>query len=70
VLETKRFAHAIAIDLDGYIPDDNYFDLEPGDVRTISLRLAGGDRAARGSVSALNSPRDVPIAVTETVDAG
>jgi beta-mannosidase len=70
VLETKRFAHAIAIDLDGYIPDDNYFDLEPRDVRTISLRLAGGDRAARGSVSALNSPRDVPIAVTETVDAG
>ena len=38
VLETERYAHAVAIALDGFVLDDNYVSLEPGETRRISLR--------------------------------
>jgi beta-mannosidase len=37
VLTTERFAHAVAIDVEGFVPDDNYIFLEPGEPRTIRL---------------------------------
>ena len=33
VLETERFAHAVAIDVEGFLPDDNYLHVEPGETR-------------------------------------
>jgi beta-mannosidase len=52
VLTATRFAQTIAIEgaLEGAAPDDNYFHLAPGAVRTIAVRGAG-------TVTALNSER-------------
>jgi beta-mannosidase len=69
ILETERFAHAVAIDVDGWLPDDNYFHLEPSERRRIQLRAIAGGGAPRGCVSALNSRGDVPLLVAETADA-
>jgi beta-mannosidase len=72
VLGASRFAHAVAIDIDGFVPDDNYFCLEPGEQRRVSL--IASDRAAvripEGRVTALNSPRPCPVVSHEVVDAG
>jgi beta-mannosidase len=70
-LETTRFAYAVEIDLDLFVPDDNYLHLEPGETRRVGLRPAtpGALPAEkRGRVSALNSQRGVTITVAETVD--
>jgi beta-mannosidase len=39
-LTTKRFAQAIALELDGWAPDDAFFHLAPGASRTVRLRRA------------------------------
>jgi beta-mannosidase len=70
VLESNRFAHAVAIDAGSWLPDDNYVHLEPGQPRRVVMRSADGARTFQGSVSALNGSTRVPIAVAETVDAG
>ena len=36
--ETERFAHAVAIESEGFLPDDNYLHLEPGETRRVGLR--------------------------------
>jgi beta-mannosidase len=70
VLETERFAHAISIDVDGFLPDDNYLNLEPGEKRRVGLEATTRDAVLRGSVSALNSRAPSPIVLSETVNAG
>jgi beta-mannosidase len=67
VLETARFAHAVAIDVEGCLPDDNYLHLEPGETRRVRLRPTARGGAPRGSVSALNGRGSVPIVAAETV---
>jgi beta-mannosidase len=67
-LAAKRFAHAVAIDVDGWIPEDNYFHLEPGQTRRVGLQLNGGVGAPRGSVSALNASGPTQIAVVEALN--
>jgi beta-mannosidase len=67
VLDTERFAHAIEIDMDGFLPDDNYLSLEPGESKRVRLHPRAGAHAT-GTVAALNSWRPVPIAVAEPVD--
>ena len=69
ILETQRFAHAVAIDIDGWSPDDNYLHLEPGEQRRIALRSTAGGVVPRGVLSALNGCGDVPLFVAEAVDA-
>ena len=60
VVETERFAQAVAIEIDDYLPDDNYLHLEPGERRRVLLRGLGRREAVpRGRVSALNSDRPV-----------
>jgi beta-mannosidase len=64
IMATSRFAHAVAIDIDGWAPADNYVDLEPGRDRRIALRpTAGGP--PRGEVWALNGRGPVSIAPPE-----
>jgi beta-mannosidase len=74
VLATERFAHAVAIDVEGFVPDDNYLNLEPGETRTVGLRAITTGMVPRGRVSALNGrdtvPLKAPIVVAEAVHAG
>jgi beta-mannosidase len=65
LLETERFAHAVTIDIEGWLPDDNYLHLEPGEVRRVGLHPTTGDSALRGSVSALNSGSSTRLVVVE-----
>jgi beta-mannosidase len=67
VLETERFAHAVTIDIEGWLPDDNYLTLEPGEVRRVALHPMTDGSALCGSVSALNSGRRARFIVPETV---
>jgi beta-mannosidase len=70
LLEVERFAHAIAIDVDGCAPDDNYLHLEPGEPRVIRLRTAARDAVRRGRVVVPNSDAAVPIFFAEAAHAG
>jgi beta-mannosidase len=70
-LDCQRFAYAVAIDIDGYHADDNYFHLEPGEARRVILTAAGGSTGLQGRVSALNGHHAVPIvAIVEPLHAG
>ena len=69
VLGTERFAFAVAIDVKGYLPDDNYLHLEPGETRRVSLRATARDTLPQGRVSALNVRDSVPIVVAATANA-
>src|SRR5207237_10708666 len=69
VLETAKFAFAVAIDVDGWIADDNYVHVEPESPKRISLRPARPGAVLRGRVAALNGCSSVPMVITEPVDA-
>jgi beta-mannosidase len=60
-IATNRFAAAISIDVPGYLPDDDFFHLEPGGREFIPLRPRGDAIPVRGTVRALNSPSSVPL---------
>jgi beta-mannosidase len=71
-LKVDRFAHAVAIEADGFVPDDNYFHLEPGESRRVLLRAEIPGQPLRGCVSALNGAGSVwlvPIEQAGTFDA-
>jgi beta-mannosidase len=68
-LKVDRFAHAVAIDAEGFVPDDNYFHLEPGDPRRIVLRAEVPGRPLRGRVSALNGTVSISVASMAHVGA-
>ncbi len=70
VVESERFAQAVAIEIEHYLPVDNYFHLEPGERRRVLLRGPGRGAVPRGRVSALNSDRPVVFGPAEAVHAG
>jgi beta-mannosidase len=74
VLVTERFAHAVAIDVDGFVPDDNYLNVEPGEPTRVRLRATARDAVPRGRVSALNGRDELQIeaavSAAEAVHAG
>ena len=53
-LETQRFVQALAISVNGYLPEDNYFHLAPGHKRTIRLQCHQTQAAPKISLRALN----------------
>ena len=59
--ETDRFAHAVAIEADGFVPDDNFFHLEPGEQKRLFLRAENAGQPLHGCVVALNGTGPVPI---------
>jgi beta-mannosidase len=65
VIEADRFAHAVAVDAEGFEPDDNYLHLEPRQPRTLFLRSRGPRRTLCGTVAALNGKGLVPIVCEE-----
>ena len=71
-LKVDRFAHAVAIEAEGFLPNDNYFHLEPGESRRLVLRAEVPGQPLRGTVSALNGAAPVwfvPIAHAELLNA-
>jgi beta-mannosidase len=53
-VRTRRFAQWVNLDIDGFIPADNWFHLAPESSRTIGLTASGDRPAPRGRVGALN----------------
>ena len=60
-LEADRFAHAVSIESDGFMPDDNFVNIEPGQPRRLILRAETPDHAFQATVSALNGTGPVLI---------
>ena len=60
-LETDRFAHAVAIEAAGFVPDDNFFHLEPGEPKRLFLRAESAGQPLHGCVVAVNGTGPVPI---------
>jgi beta-mannosidase len=60
-LETERFAHAVSIESDGFMPDDNFVNIEPGQPRRLVLRAEMPDHPFQATVSALNGTGSVSI---------
>lgn len=56
-VRTLRFAQSVCIEVAGFLPEDNYFHLEPDGLRTVTLssRASAPARVFRGTVSAVNS---------------
>ena len=63
VVRTRRFAQSIAIDLEGFAPDDAYFHLAPGEEKLVRLRRVSGTGAPRGTVQALNAEGATKVTV-------
>ncbi len=64
-LRTRRFAQAIAVDIEGFQPDDAYFHLAPGEERTLRLRRVSGSAAPRGTVQALNAEITTKVTIRD-----
>ena len=57
-IRATRFAEFVALRLDGFRPDDNWFHLAPGTERIVTLEpLYDDDRPPVGDVRAINSDR-------------
>jgi beta-mannosidase len=56
-VRAKTVARAIAIDARGWIAEDDFFDLEPGGIRNITLIARGPDAPPPQSVKPLNATR-------------
>jgi beta-mannosidase len=63
VLRARRFAQSIAIDVEGFLPEDAYFHLAPGEERAVPLRRVSATGAPRGTVQALNSEAATKVVV-------
>jgi beta-mannosidase len=64
VVRARRFAQSLAIDVEGFEPEDAYFHLAPGEERAVRLRRVSGEGAPRGTVQALNSEAAAKVAAT------
>ncbi len=60
-IESNRFAHAVAIHADGFVPDDNYVHVAPGERLRVLMRRGTSDLPLRGTVRALNGSGPVAI---------
>ncbi len=60
-----RFAQSVSIDIAGFLPEDNYFHLAPGQSRCIVLDELPNRRPGRvrGTVAALNSSSQVRVEI-------
>ena len=65
-LRTRRFALAVAIAVEGCLPDDNYFHLAPGVQKSVTLVRRSGHGRPQGWLSALNGRSAVRLALGES----
>jgi len=62
LVESQAFAQRVEIEVDGYVPDDNYFQLEPGGRQWVGLRAHAASKGPlRGRVSASNGQSSVSL---------
>jgi beta-mannosidase len=61
LVSTRKFAQCVALDVPGYLPEDDYFHLAPGRSRFIPLRPHGPKGPARGTLGAINLAGHVHI---------
>ena len=67
-LEVDRFAHAVAIEADGFVSDDNFLHIEPDAPRRVFLGAQVPGQPLRGTVSALNGAG--PVVIVPVAHAG
>jgi beta-mannosidase len=66
VVRARRFAQSLAIDVEGFAPEDAYFHLAPGEERAVRLARVSGSGAPRGTVQPLNAEAASKIAVVSS----
>ena len=54
-VRSRRFAHAVAIAVDGFAAEDNYFHVQPGGAKSVILKRIGSAAEPRGTVQASNA---------------
>lgn len=65
LLQARRFAQSVNIELDGHDLSDNHFHMAPGDEREVRARPHAGATAARGCVRTLNSTQVMSLGAVE-----
>jgi len=65
-VRTRRFALAVAVNVEGCIADDNYFHLAPGAEKIVTLVRQRGQGRPQGWLSALNGQSPVRLALAES----
>ena len=61
-VKSNSFLYAVNIEVSGFLPEDNYFHLLPGQEKLISLEKTDPDvRKCKGYVSALNSTSEIKV---------
>jgi beta-mannosidase len=55
IIRSRRFAQSVAVDVEGFQPDDSYFHLPPGGERVLRLRRVAGTKEPRGTLQPLNA---------------
>lgn len=68
-LRSRRFAHAVFLDIPGFEPEENYVHVCPGGERRIRLEAREGSSEPRGTVFPLNARHAIRIGVAESADA-
>lgn len=54
-IRTQKFAQSVVICASGFLPDDNYFHLEPGGERCVTLRPRTSVRKWQATITAVNA---------------
>jgi hypothetical protein len=54
-VRSRRFAHAVAISVEGFSADDDYFHVQPGGSKSVILKRTGTAAEPRGTVLASNA---------------
>ena len=70
VLEADRFIRTVSIELEDFLPLDNYVHLEPGEPVRVPLRPLRPGSSPRGIVTAVTMARPVRVAFAEPSEVG
>jgi beta-mannosidase len=62
-VRARRFAQSVEVDVDGFVPDDDYFHVAPGGQRTVRLRRRAAAGPPKGTVRPLNADIATEIAL-------
>jgi beta-mannosidase len=68
VLDADRFVQAVTIDVQDFVPADNYLHLEPGEPVRVPLRPLSPGAAPRGVVRAVTSSDSVAVTFAQPLE--
>jgi beta-mannosidase len=69
-LTTERFAQSVCLRVPGYLPEDNYFHLAPGESRQLSLHRSGPTPSSTGTALPLNAKEPTTFVLDGPSSAG